>query len=270
MFKKIAIASVVVVAGLVLLTKTSLGSYVHTSWKKIKAETKNQIPLEFELERAKDEVSQLVPDMNKYFNEMAHEVVALDNLKDDISRTRANLDVQKKNILVMREDVQGKSDTQKVSYGGTAYTVERVRTKLAKDWEAYKASEESLRAKEQLLEAKETSLAAAREKLGAMRTKKEQLEVQIAKMEADLKTLRVAETRGSFKIDDSRLARIEESLKDISTRIKVASKAAELEGEFRSDMIPVQEKVQVNDVLKDIDNHFGKTDSKEVAADRSK
>jgi len=270
MFKKIAIASVIVVAGLVLIAKTSVGSYVHTGWKQLKAGTKNQIPLEFEIERAKDEVSQLVPDMNKYFNEMAHEVVALDSLKEDISRTRANLDLQKKNILVMKDDVQGKSDTQKVSYGGTAYTVERVRTKLAKDWEAYKASEVSLKAKEQLLEAKETSLVAAREKLGAMRSKKEQLEVQIAQMEAELKTLRVAETRGSFKIDDSRLARIESSLADIRTRIKVAAKAAELEGEFKSDMIPVQEKVQVNDVLKDIDNHFGKTETKEVASDRSK
>ncbi|HEY1861426.1 MAG TPA: hypothetical protein VGG61_13785 [Gemmataceae bacterium] len=68
MFKKIAIASVIVVAGLVLLAKTSVGSYVHTGWKKIKAESKNQIPLEFELERVKYEVSQLVPDMNKNFN----------------------------------------------------------------------------------------------------------------------------------------------------------------------------------------------------------
>src|SRR6266851_4449838 len=87
MFKKIAIASVIVVAGLVLIAKTSVGSYVHTGWKQLKAGTKNQIPLEFEIERAKDEVSQLVPDMNKYFNEMAHEVVALDSLKEDISRT---------------------------------------------------------------------------------------------------------------------------------------------------------------------------------------
>jgi chromosome segregation ATPase len=265
MFKKIAIASVIVVAGLVLLAKTSVGSYVHTGWRKLKAETKNQIPLEFEIERLKDEVSQLVPDMNKNFNEIAHEVVALDSLKDDIGRTRANLEMQKKNILVMRDDVQGKSDTQKVSYSGKLYPVEQVKTKLAKDWEAYKAGEESLKAKEQLLEAKETSLAAAREKINSMRAKKEQLEVQIAQMEAELKTLRVAETRGSFKIDDSRLSRIEESLKDIRTRIKVAAKAAEMEGEFKSDMIPVQEKVQANDVLKDIENHFGKTDSKEVA-----
>jgi chromosome segregation ATPase len=265
MFKKIAIASVVVVAGLVLLAKTNLGSYAHTAWKKAKIGASNQVPLEFEIERVRDEVSQLVPDMNKNFNEIAHEMVAIENLREDVSRTRANLDVQKKNILVMRDDVQGKTDAQTVSYGGQVFKVDRVRTKLAKDWEAFKQGEESLKAKEQLLEAKETSLAAAREKLNSMKAKKEQLEVQIAQMEAELKTLRVAETRGSFKIDDSRLARIESSLADIRTRIKVASKAAELEGEFKSDMIPVEQKVQANDVLKEIDSHFGKTETKEIA-----
>jgi chromosome segregation ATPase len=264
MFKKIAIASVIVVAGLVLVAKTSVGSYVHTGWKKLKAETKNQIPLEFEIERLKDEVSQLVPDMNKNFNEIAHEHVALENLKEDISRTRANLEVQKKNILIMKDDIQGKSDTQKVMYGGSAYSVERVKTKLAKDWESYKACEDSLSAKEKLYEAKETALGAAKDKLAGMRSVKEQLEVQIAQMEADLKTLRVTETRSSFKIDDSRLARIQSSVADIRNRIKVAHKAAELEGQFNNENIPVQEKAQANDVLKDIDNHFGKSDGKEV------
>ena len=82
MFKKIAIASVVVVAGLVLLAKTNLGSYAHTAWKKAKIGVSEQVPLEFEIERVRDEVSKLTPDMDKNFNAIAHEMVAIDNLRD--------------------------------------------------------------------------------------------------------------------------------------------------------------------------------------------
>jgi chromosome segregation ATPase len=263
MMKKIGIASVVVLAGLVLLATTNLGSYARTGWNKIKKHAGNSVPLEFELERVRGEVDQLVPDMNKNINAIAHEMVAIDNLRKDIEQTRANLDAQKKNILTMREDVEGKGDREVIFYDGSPYKAERVKTKLARDWEAYKQGEASLKAKEELLEAKEQSLAAAKEQMNAMKAKKEHLEVEIAQLEAQLKTLRVSEARGSFKIDDSRLGRIEDSLKDIRNRINVASTEASLRGEYNSDVIPVEKKVQTADVLKDIDSHFAK--DKELA-----
>jgi hypothetical protein len=98
-----------------------------------------------------------------------------------------------------------------------------------------------------------------------MKVKKEQLEVQLAQMEAELKTLRVAEARGSVKIDDSRLAHIESSMGEIRDRVKVAQKECELTAEFKTDMIQVEKKVQTADVLKEIDSHFGKGETKELA-----
>jgi chromosome segregation ATPase len=268
MLKKIGIASVVVLAGLVLVTTTSLGSYVKLGIKKATQGVKSQIPIEVEIERVRDEISQLGPDMNKHLNAIAQEMVAIEKLRDDVKQTRANLEVQKKNILTMREDVQDKSDIQRVDYGGHLYTVAKIRDKLARDWQSYKQAEASLKAKEELLEAKEQSLAAAREQINAMKIKKEQLEVQVAQLEAELKTLRVAEARGSFKIDDSRLAHIESSLGEIRDRVKVAQNESVLKGEFQNDMIPVEKKVQTADVLKEIDSHFGKTETKELAADK--
>jgi chromosome segregation ATPase len=271
MLKKIGIASVVVVAGLVLFTTTSLGSYCKLAWKKARAGVSNQIPIEVEIERVRDEISQLGPDMNKNLNAIAQEMVAIENLREDIKQTRANLDGQKKNILTMREDlenVKDRSETKFIDYGGKRYSAEKVRAKLARDWESYKQAEASLKAKEELLEAKEQSLAAAREQINAMKAKKEQLEVQVAQLEAELKTLRVAEARGSFKIDDSRLAHIESSLGEIRNRVKVAQNESVLKGEFQNDMIPVEKKVQTADVLKEIDGHFGKAEKKELTAEK--
>jgi chromosome segregation ATPase len=264
MMKKIGIASVVVLAGLVLFTTTSLGSYAKLAWKKSRESLKQQIPIEVEIERVRGEISQLGPDLDKNFNTLAKESVAIDNLRTDVKQTRANLEAQKKNILTMREDVQGKDGSEKIDYNGNKYSVVKVKAKLSRDWESYKQAEASLKAKEDLLEAKEQSLAAAREQISAMRVKKEQLEVQLAQMEAELKTLRVAETRGTFKLDDSRLANIESSMGEIRDRVKVAQKESEVRAEFRNDEIPVEKKVQTADVLKEIDSHFGK-ETKELA-----
>jgi chromosome segregation ATPase len=268
MMKKIGIASVVVLAGLILVTTTSLGSYAKLAIKKAKEGVKSQVPPEVEIERIRDEISQLGPDMNKHLNALAQEMVQIERLREDVKQTRANLDVQKKYILQMREDLKNKSETEFIDYGGNRYTAAKVKTKLSRDWESYKQGEASLKAKEDLLEAKEQSLASAREQITAMKVRKEQLEVQVAQLEAELKNLRLTEARGCVKFDDSRLAHIESSMSEIRDRVNVAKRTAELSAEYQSDFIPVEKKVQTADVLKEIDSHFGKAETKELASEK--
>src|SRR5438552_12681879 len=94
-----------------------------------------------------------------------------------------------------------------------------------------------------MLDAKKTSLEAAREQLASMKSEKEKLEVLVATMEADLKTLRVAQTRSQFHLDDSRLSQIKARLEDIRDQMKVMQTASELHAEFLNDTIPVDKKV---------------------------
>src|SRR5713226_6364047 len=134
MFKKIGIAAVVVAVVLFLLNSTMLGSYTGTAWSKIHGSFKKQVPLEFEIERIKHEIAQLVPDMKKNLSSVAEEMVAIDNLKEDIRVTRERLATEKVSIMTMSEDLD-KGAT--VVYKGRDYSATRVREKLARDFASY-------------------------------------------------------------------------------------------------------------------------------------
>lgn len=233
MCKKIGIAAVVVAVVLFLLNSTMLGSYTGTAWSKIHGSFKKQVPLEFEIERIKHEIAQLVPDMKKNLSSVAEEMVAIDNLKEDIRDTRGNLEAQKASIMAMTEDLE--KGLKVITYKGVDYSATRVREKLAKDFNSYQYAEKQVKAKEQLLEARERGLEAAREQLASIRSQKQELEIQVEQLEAELKSVRLAQTRNKFHFDDSRLAHCKGILADIKNRLKVEKTQQELFGQFAND-----------------------------------
>lgn len=264
MVKKIVTAAVLVVAGLFLVNAAGLGSYSSTAWQKIRGNCKKQVPLEFEIDRVRNEVAQLVPDMKKNFSLIAEETVAIESLKEEIAVTKTNLNQQEQNILTMNRDL--KSKAERISYDGREFSRSRVADKLQRDFASFKRCQAELKSKEQLLEAKERSLDSAREQLGSMRSQKQELEVQIAQLEAELKAVRLAQTRSKFHLDDSRLAQCKATLADIRNRLNVERKTNELEGEFANDPIPVDKKTKsASEIAKEVDAYFSEGAKDEVA-----
>src|SRR3954453_1069268 len=101
MLKKLVFVAAAVVAGLFVLNTTNLGSYASTAWKKVRASCSKQVPLEFEIERVRNEIAKLSPDMKDHLRAIAEETVKVDNLRDEIASTRTQLAEQKKKILAM-------------------------------------------------------------------------------------------------------------------------------------------------------------------------
>lgn len=254
MLKKIAFATVAVAAGLFLLGQTRVASYGCTAWKKIRQETKKQVPIEFEIERLRHEVTQLVPDMKKNLSVIAEEIVAVQNLREDIDRMRASLDRQREQIRAMKDDL--KSGTERVMFNGRLYSASLVREKLAGAVSAAQLADKEVTTKEQVLEAKERALDAAREQLASMRAQKQHLELEVAQLEADLKTVRLAQTRSKVQFDDSRLAHIKASLADLRTRLKVERTELDLAGEF-ADGAPVFKAKTNEQVIKEAEAYLG-------------
>src|SRR5437868_13200249 len=124
MFKKLGIGALMVVAGL-FLVKSGMGSYARTAWHKVKVTAKSEVPLEFDIDRVREDVSRLVPEMRNHLSVIAAEMVAVENLRDEVTLTRSKLNQQKENILTMRKDLDSGAKT--VSYDGRSYSVSRVR-----------------------------------------------------------------------------------------------------------------------------------------------
>jgi peptidoglycan hydrolase CwlO-like protein len=260
MCKKIGIGAVVVAAGLLVLNSSGLGSYVGTAFGKLRSCCKAQVPLEFEVERLRYQVNQLVPDMKKHLKGIVEEEVAIENLREEITITKGNLQNQKTKILAATRELENGATT--ISYDGRDLRAARVREKLDRDFRSYQRCEAELKSREKLLEARERSLEAARDQLESIKSQKEELEIQVAQLEAELKTVRLSQTRNKFQIDDSSLAQCKATLADIRTRLKVEKRLGELEGHFAN--TPMAEEVPVKstkDLTKEVKAYF--TDPKD-------
>jgi peptidoglycan hydrolase CwlO-like protein len=228
--KKFVLAGALVVGLLAALSFTKLGSYTRTAWKQARETAGNQVPVEFEIERLKNEISQLMPDLKKNLSIVAEEMAAVERLEKDIQTTQTNMEKQKGTLLTMARDLETKETS--FIYGPKVYSRDDVARKLTLDWKSYRICESELKTKEQVLEAKKRALAAAKEQLNSVKEQEQQLKLQIAELEAELKNVRLAQTKSRFSIDDSRLSEVKRSIEELRFRLDKERKEATLQAEF--------------------------------------
>lgn len=221
--------TLVAVAGLSLLSVLFFGrdavSYVTTTFGWMKDSVKSQVPIEFEIERARRMVKNLVPDIQKNKHVIAQEEVEIDRLDKQIAHTEKTMDREKAEIMKLKDDLATVQPVYR--YGGRKYTVQQVKVDLANRFERYKTHDALLGSLREMQAVRRSSLDAARQKLENMLVAKRQLEVDVEQLEANLKMVQVAQTLSEHNIDDSQLGRVKELIADIRTRLKVAERLAE-------------------------------------------
>jgi phage shock protein A len=220
--------ALIAVGGVTLLSVLFFGrdaaSYVTTSVGWVTDSVKSQVPIEFEIERARRMVKNLVPDIRKNMHVIAQEEVEIDRLGKEIARTEETMTREKAEIMKLKEDL---ATVQPVYYyAGKKYSVTQVRVDLANRFERYKTHDGMLASLREIQTHRRSSLDAARQKLENMLVAKRQLEADVAQLEANFKMVEVAQTLSEHNIDDSQLGRAKELIADIRTRLKVAERLA--------------------------------------------
>jgi chromosome segregation ATPase len=265
MLKKLLIAVVAVAVGLTVVKSTKLGGLIRVKWNEATAWCAKQVPVETEIARLRDELSRLGNDTKTHYSAVAEEMVKVENLKKDISEGEGRLAQQKKKVTAFR-DALNEGGNQRVSINGDLYSRSRVEKQLARDFNLYKTSEAELAQKRKLLESRQECLAKAKEQLAAMQDARRDLEVQLSQLEAEYNTLKVAQTRSKFNLDDSALSKVKEGVAALRDRIDAQSKIAALQDEFGDGPIPTPDTTKTKDLLKQIDDHFGKAEGGKVAS----
>lgn len=263
MLKKLLIAAVAVMVGLVVLRKTELGSLMRVWWKKATVCARNKVPIETEIESLREQISQLDRSTKEHFSAYAEEAVAVDNLEANVKTLQAKLEEQERSILTMRKDL--KSDTATISYGDNTYSRDEVTRQLKHDWEQYQRGLVHLKARKEALKARKQALQLTKEQSEAMKEARSELVAQLDQLEAELKTVRLAQTRSHTPLDDSDLSQIKDGVSRVRDRIRVEQKKLEFAGETTRGPIRVHQKSTKN-LLEEIDNHFGKAEGGKVAA----
>jgi chromosome segregation ATPase len=260
MCKKFLIAGVAVALGLMVVKKTEVGSHLRAWWRDGKSFVQNSIPIDSEIERLRGDIARFDSVYKTQFHPVAAEAVAVEGLREEIAKVEKRLADQRSDIDIMTNDL--KSEAKLITYGDVTYPREKVKADLARRFDAYKTCEAGLKAKKELLEAKEEKLAQAMKKLEEMKNARTEMEAELARLEADYEGVKTARARSNFQIDDSELSRLRGSMADLKKRIQTEKKTLEIAGQFISTSLNprVEKTSDKRDLVKEIEDHFGKND----------
>ena len=236
-------------------------SYITTGASRVKDSVKNSVPIEFEIDRARKMVRDLVPDIRRNMHVIAKEEVEVARLEEQIENAEAKLSKEKGDVLRLKNDLS--ESREYYTYNGRSYTVQQVKHDLANRFARYKTNDATLESLRQIREARAQSLAAARQKLEGMLASKRQLEVEVENLEARLKMVEVAQTSSEFNFDDSRLGRAKELVSELKTRLQVAERLANSDVNLEAE-IPLDGEVSEEHLLDEVSEYF---EAAEIPAD---
>lgn len=212
-------------------------SYLRTGASSLRHAVKAEVPVEFEIARARNLVDRLIPDIRRCMHVIAEQQVDLEHLQQSIAQKDTAIGKQKDALLSLRADFG--AGKQVFIYANRSYTGEDVKRDLAVRFERFKAAEEILTADRKILAARQQNLIANQEKLNGMMQAKKDLEVKLEQLQARLETIRAAETVSTLAIDDSNLSHARRLIDELNKQLDIKQKVLDAEGKFTG-LIPVE------------------------------
>ena len=248
--------TIMVVTGLGVTTLVLFGgdaaSYVSTTYHKLTSSVKESVPVEFQIDRARQMVKDLEPEIRNSMHVIAKEEVALDQLNQQIDGNEARVEKEKSEILRLQADLGTNKNTYR--YASRSYTSDEVKQDLSRRFSRFKVADDTLGSMKQMRDAREKNLDAAQQKLAAMITARQKLDVDIQNLEAKRKLVEVAQASSEYVFDDTQLARCKELIGDIRTRLDVAAKLANADVNVETE-IPLDEAAPA-DITEQVADYF--------------
>jgi len=246
--------SVVVVAAVVLLGFLFGRSHIRTAVGMAKQAVKDNVPVQFEIKRAREMIRGLIPEIEKNMHRIAREETEVAKLEKQVGKSEDQLAKDRDAIQRLKKDLD--SGTEVLVYCGRNYSPKQVKDDLTHRFDQFKTKELTTDNLRKILSARQVSLTAAREKLEGMLAAKRTLEVDVENLEARMKMVEVAQTTSDFNFDDSQLSRTKELIADIADRLEVAERLVNSDTNFH-DRIPLEDPAADRDIRKEVANHFG-------------
>ncbi len=252
MIKKILIIG----GGAALVSMVLVGrdamSYVRTSFGYVSDAASEAVPIEFQIDRARNMIQDLVTEVRKNMHIIAKEEVEVQRLDEQIGESESRMAKDKDQLMRLKDDAS--SGQAKFVYAGRSYTLDEVRNDLTNRFERYKTGEATLASLKEIRNARQKSLVAAQQKLEGMLASRRQLQVEVENLEARLQMIAAAKATSNYQFDDSRLGRVKELVSNLKSRLEVAEKLVNAEVYYQ-DEIPL-DKASPENIVEQVTEHF--------------
>jgi len=267
MIKKALIGGVAAAGLGTFVFGTSALSYLQTGVREAREAVRAEVPLDFEIARARQEIEKIAPEIEQCMHVIAEQQYDIEQRESDIARREADLAKQKEAILALRSDLD--SGKQFVSYAGRNFSADDVKQDLARRFDRFKTADETLKRDQQVVDARKTALAKNEEKLDNWLAVKKDLAVKVENLEARLAAVQASEAVSDLRIDDSQLARAKALIQDLDKKIGTRETLLSNEGRFTGE-IPVEldqeAKQATENVEEEVDAYFGQQAESPVEA----
>ncbi|MDA8563321.1 signal peptide-containing protein [Mariniblastus sp.] len=233
---------------------SDLTSMITTTAKSVQKTVKQSVPLEFELQRAKETVNEILPDLQSQVRMIAEEEVAVARLAKEVKADAARLESQETKLTLLREKMRASQTAFRVG------TVDMSRQQMTDHFQArfnhFKQFRLSLEAKQKLLDKRKEGLAAAVAMLDQMRCRQSELKLKVEALAAQHRLIKADQIQSGTLIDGSQLSQADQLLEQIETRLQVAQRVMDYQddGLQSSDLDLV---INEQDVLSEFDAYFG-------------
>jgi len=103
--KKAVLGTALTAGALYLVFGTSAPSYVRTAFHKVRHTAKNAVPVQFDIDRAREEIASLEPAIKDNIEILARAEVETESLEREITAIKTNIASEKKAMLALRESL---------------------------------------------------------------------------------------------------------------------------------------------------------------------
>lgn len=237
-------------------------SYVRTSLGYVKDSVHDSVPIAFQIERARQMIKDLEPEVRKNMHLIAKEEVEVERLQKQVADLEARLAKEEEGLKKLHADA--KSGKTSFEYGGRKYSLDEVRADMSCRFERLKTGQATLKSLREIATARSKSLAAARQKLEGMLAARRQLKVDVENLEARVEMIAAAQTTSDYSFDDSQLGRVKGLVNDLRTRLDVTERLVGSEATFH-DEIPVTQPAPAN-IVDQIGAYLAKPQGTELPA----
>ena len=246
-----------------LVFGSDLTSVISTTARSVQRKVKDSVPLEFELQRAKEKIGEILPDLHSQVRMIAEEEVAVTKLAKEVSADQARLESQEVKLTQLRD----KMKTTQVSYA--VGQIDLNRQQMTEHFQArfnhFKQFRLSLEAKQRLLEKRKEGLSAAVAMLDQMRCRQSELKLKVEALAAQHRLIKANQIESGTLVDGSQLSQADQLLGQIETRLQVAQRVMDYQDDgLEASTLDVA--VDEQDVLSEFDAYFGDAMDASVAA----
>ena len=243
---------------------TNLLSYVESSSRMLKNTVQDSIPIEFEIQRARDHLEKLLPEMHANLRLVASQEVEVANLQNEIDAERDAVHHEKDNVRKLRQALH--VERTNYTFSGRDYRRQEVVDELGRRFEHLQSAERLVEGKSELLRSRRRTLDAAVKKLERTRLARFDLAAQIEGLEGQFHLVQAQSGGCEFQLDDSALAQTEKVIAELKNRLEVAQRVLAREARF-VELIPLGS-VSEEHVVERIDSYLDGTPDDAVAANK--